>query len=405
MALTDAKIRAARPGEKDVKLFDERGLYLLLKPNGARYWRMKFRIHGREAKLSFGVYPEVSLKKARELRDDARELLRKGIDPRQEMQRRSGDDFETVAREWLEQQSKPAKNAQRAPLSAVTIEKAKWMLEEYIFPHIGKMPIATIEAPELLHALKKIEDKGLHETTHRSKWRCGQIFRYAIATGRAKHDITADLRGALAPVVPRNHPALTDPGAVAGLLRAIDTYEGQPSTQYVLKILPYVFLRSSEIRLAEWPEIDWQDELWRVPGPRMKMDDPHLVPLPRQVIKLLEELQAITGRGALIFPGLRPGRPLSENTINAALRTLGYSKDEMTGHGFRTIADTLLNEQGFAPDVIELQLAHKERNKVRAAYNKAQRLKDRREMMQAWADYLDTLRDAKNVVSMKRRKA
>jgi integrase len=244
----------------------------------------------------------------------------------------------------------------------------------------------------LLAALRKIEARGTYETTHRAKQRCGQVFRFAIATGRAERDISADLRGALAPVVTKNRAALTDPARVAELLRAIDGYRGAPTTAYALKLASRTFVRPGELRHAEWSEIDFDNAEWRIPAARMKMGDLDIVPLARQVVAWLHELNAITGRSTYLFPSLQTRlRPISENTVNVALRRLGYTREEMTGHGFRPMASTLLNEQGWHPDVIELQLAHAERNKVRAAYNRAQRLVERRTMMQAWADYLDVL--------------
>lgn len=273
-----------------------------------------------------------------------------------------------------------------------TFKKAQWTFEQLIFPRLGKRPIASITAPDLLATLRKIEERGTHETTHRAKQRCGQVFRYAIATNRAERDISADLRGALAPVVTRNRAAITNPTDVAALLRAIDGYRGSPTTTYALKLAARTFVRPGELRYAEWCEVDLDGAEWRIPGERMKMTELHIVPLARQVVEWLRELRSITARSKYLFPALRTlYRPTSENTVNVALRRLGYSKEEMTGHGFRAMASTLLNEQGWHPDVIELQLAHAERNKVRAAYNRAQRLPERRRMMQAWADYLDAL--------------
>ena len=268
-----------------------------------------------------------------------------------------------------------------------------------IFPKLGKRPIAKITAPDLLGALRRIEARGAHETTHRAKQRCGQIFRYAIATGRAERDITTDLRGALAPVVSKNRAALTDPADVGELLRAIEGYHGSPRIALALKLAARTFVRPGELRYAEWGEIDLDGAEWRIPGERMKMRELHIVPLARQVIELLRELYSITGRSKYLFPSLQTSlRPISENTVNVALRRLGYSKDEMTGHGFRAMASTLLNEQGWHPDLIELQLAHAERNKVRAAYNRAQRLPERRNMMQAWADYLEALTTGAKII-------
>jgi integrase len=360
-------------------------------PSGARWWRLKYRIGGREKLLSLGVFPDVSLKTARTKRDDARRLLASKGDPSAERRREKAGlrtTFESIAREWM------ALQARR--LSRATLDKARWMFDTLIFPSIGAEPIGKVTSPMVLTMLRKIEGRGIHETVHRAKQRCGQIFRYAIATGRAERDVTADLRGALAPVVTKNHAAITDPARIGELLRAIDGYVGQPATATALRLAPLVFVRPGELRMAEWSEFDLEQAEWRIDAARMKMGELHVVPLSTQVVKLLRQLRPITGDGRYLFPSLRsPNRPISNNTINAALRRLGYSKDEMTAHGFRSTASTLLNEQGFPPDVIELQLAHAERNKVRAAYNKAQRLAERRKMMQAWADYLDRLRDSK----------
>ena len=393
-ALTELQIRAAKPREKPYKLFDERGLYLLITPGADSYrgrlWRLRYRYAKTEKLLSLGNYPDVSLKRAREKRDEARRLLADGVDPsaRRKSDRQSQTEtFEAVAREWLELREKTA--------AAVTMQKARWLLE-MIFARIGKRPIREITAPELLSALRKIESRGHHETAHRAKQKCGQVFRYAIVTGRAERDVTADLRGALVPVVSRNHASLTDPAEVGALLRAIDGYEGQPITAAALKLAPLVFVRPGELRGARWSEFDLDHAEWRIPAERMKMGEQHIVPLSRQAVAIVRELRELTGGGGfgeLVFPSLLSlDRPMSNNTVNTALRRLGYTKDQMTGHGFRSMASTLLNEQGFPPDVIELQLAHAERNKVRAAYNKAQRLAERRRMMQVWSDYLDTLR-------------
>jgi integrase len=259
------------------------------------------------------------------------------------------------------------------------------------------------EAPDLLDALKRIEGKNLPETAHRTREICGRVYRYAIATGRAGRDITADLRGALAPRVTKNFAAITEPGKVGELLRAIDGYDGQPATAAALKLAPYVFVRPGELRAAEWSEftLDGDEPVWRIPAERMKMREPHIVPLSRQAVAILRELQPVTSHDRYVFPAIGGGgrRPLSENTLNGALHRLGYPSDQMTPHGFRSIASTLLNERGVNPDVIELQLAHAERNKVRAAYNRAQRLAERRVMMQDWADFLDSLRASKITVA------
>ena len=392
-ALTELQIRAAKPREKPYKLFDERGLYLLVTHSADSYrgrlWRLRYRYAKTEKLLSLGNYPDVSLKRAREKRDEARRLLADGVDPsvrRKTDQQSRTETFETIAREWLELRAKTS--------AAITMQKAQWLLE-MIFPRIGRRPIREVTAPDLLSALRKIESRGHHETAHRAKQKCGQVFRYAIATGRAERDVSADLRGAFAPVVSRNHASLTDPGEIGALLRAIDGYEGQPITAAALKLAALVFVRPGELRGARWSEFDLNAAEWRIPAERMKMGEQHIVPLARQAVGILRELQALTGSCEFVFPSLLSlDRPMSNNTVNTALRRLSYTKEQMTGHGFRSMASTLLNEQGFPPDVIELQLAHAERNKVRAAYNKAQRLAERRKMMHTWADYLDGLRFA-----------
>lgn len=385
MALTKTAIEAAKPREKPYKLFDARGLFLLVRPRGGRWWRFKYRLDGLEKQISLGCFPDVSLAKARSRRDVAREQVADGIDPskkRQAERNARSNTFKAIALEWLGKQK----------FSPATLEKANWTFDDLLFPKLGSRPIALITAPEVLAVLRPIETRGKHETAHRTKQRASQVFRYAIATGRAERDPTPDLRGALAPITVKNRAALTDPKRVGELLREIDGYAGQPATEYALKLAPLVFVRPGELRAAEWSEIDLENAEWRIPAHRMKMGEQHVVPLSRQAKSLVSALKPITGSGRYLFPSLRtPARPISENTLGAALRRLGYSKDEMTAHGFRAMASTLLNEQGFAPDVIELQLAHAERNKVRAAYNRAQRLPERRKMMQAWADYLDGL--------------
>jgi integrase len=397
--LTDNGIRTAVRGSVRRKLFDSYGLFLLIDPPRRPGWRLKYRIAGREKLLSLGVYPDVSLKRAREKRDDARRLIADGADPsleRRAQRRAQGNTFETVATEWLATQKK---------VTTGTVQRDRDRLEKYIFPSLGVQPVDRITGPQLLMALKRIEARGKLETAHRTKSVCSRVFRYAVATGRAERDPCADLRGALASPITRNFAAIVEPGRVGELLRAIDGYVGQPSAHAALRLAPYVFVRPGELRQAEWPEIDLEAAEWRIPAPRMKARDAHLVPLSTQSVVILTDLRALTGGDRYVFPSLRTNsRPISNNTVNAALRRLGYGKDEMTGHGFRSMASTLLNELGFAPDVIELQLAHKERNQVRAAYNRAQRLAERRNMMQAWADYLDGLRTGAKVVAIRQRK-
>ena len=393
-ALSEAKIRASRPKERAYKIFDERGLFMLVTPTGGRLWRFRYRMGGVEKLLTLGAYPDVPLKRAREKREDARKLVADGIDPsakRQAERATQVETFEAIAKEWLE--------LQRKSLAAETMDILGTRLKSFLYPYIGTRPIASITAQELLAALRRIEARGKHETAHRVRSLAGRVFRYAVATGRAQHDVAADLKDALAPVKSRNFASVTEPVQVGELLRAIDGYSGQPITALALKLAPLVFVRPGELRGAEWSEFDLKGAEWRIPEARMKMGEQHIVPLSRQAVAILRELHILTGSGRYVFPSLlSAARPISDNTINAALRRLGYGSDEQTGHGFRSMASTLLNEQGFAPDVIELQLAHVERNKVRAAYNRAQRLDERRKMMQAWADYLDGLKPSAGIV-------
>jgi integrase len=404
MPLTDTAIRNAKPRAKSYKLTDGAGLYLEVMPNGARYWRMRYRIAGKDTRLAFGVYPEVTLAEARDCRSKARAAIRAGRDPsaerrneRRQAKLSADSTFEGVAREWLA--------SQKRKLTPVTYDKAVRTLEANVFPWLGLRPIAEIDAPEVLAVLKRIEARGAHETAHRVKARMGQVFRYAIAHGNATRDPSADLRGALAPVVSKSHAAVTDPTQVGDLLRALDAYAGQFATRCALRLAPLLFARPGELRHAEWSEFDLDAAEWRIPAHKMKMREAHVVPLSTQAVAILRELEPLTGRGRYLFPGIRTAtEPMSENTVNAALRRMGFDKDTMTGHGFRAMASTRLNEMGWAPDVIERQLAHAERNKVRAAYNRAQYMAERRKMMQAWADYLDALRaDTGKVVAFKRK--
>jgi integrase len=397
-SLTEARVRSGKPAEKPYKLSDGGGLHLLVTPAGGRLWRMRYRHCGRESMIGLGAYPDVALKAARARRDEVRKLLGFGGDPaavRRAERAGRANTFEAIAREWLAKQ----------PFTAATLEKAEWTFRDLLFPFLGSRPIAQLTAPEILHVLRRLEARGKHETAHRTKQRVSQVIRYAIATGRAERDPTADLRGALAPVTTVNRAALTDPVRVGELMRAIDGYIGHPVAHAALRLAPLVFVRPGELRPAEWSEfsVDGKDPEWRIPGDRMKMGEPHLVPLSRQAVAMLRELRALTGDGRYVFPSVRTrSRPISENTVGAALRRMGYTTEEMTTHGFRAMASTLLNEQGFPPDVIELQLAHAERNKVRAAYNRAQRVTERREMMQAWANYLDGLKNGSNAVPLRR---
>lgn len=399
MPLTDKKARAARPGDKAYKLFDGAGMYLLVQPDGAKYWRLKYRFAGKEKLLGLGVYPDVPLAEARLKRAKAKALLADGKDPSAERQaeRRqqllgADNSFQAIAREWH--------GKFKAGWGEAHAGRILRRLETEVFPWIGRRPIAEVEAPDVLQLLRRVESRGTVYTAHRVQQTCSQIFRYAVASGAAKRDPTADLKGALPPSVKRSHASIKDPKSVGQLLRALNGYQGNFVTKCALRLAPLVFVRPGELRKAQWSEFDVDRLLsdnaagmeWRIPAERMKMGAPHIVPLSAQAIAILREIHALTGDGKYVFPGARHReRPMSENTVNAALRRLNYGTDEMTGHGFRSMASTLLNEAGWNKDAIERQLAHAERDQVRAAYNYAEYLPERRKMMQAWADYLDGL--------------
>ncbi len=397
MPLTNTAILNAKPGAKPIKLFDGGGLYLEVAPGGGKWWRLKYRVGGKEKRLSLGVFPVVTLKEARSRRDEARKAIASGVDPgdqRKAVQAAQGAaqlSFEVVAREWFEK-FKPTWKSNHA-------DKIIRRLERDIFPWLGARPIADVTAPDLLKALRRIEARGALETAHRAQQNCGQVFRYAVATGRAERDPTGDLRGALPPARETHHASITDPKAIGELLRALHSYKGSLATCCALRLAPLVFVRPGELRRAEWSEIDIAAAEWRIPGEKMKMGALHVVPLSSQAIAILDELRPLTGHGRYVFPSVRSSkRPMSENTVLAALRRLGYTSEQMTGHGFRSMASTLLNEQGWNRDAIERQLAHAERDNVRAAYNYAEHMPERRKMMQAWSDYLDMLREDRKVV-------
>lgn len=400
MALTDTAVRSAKGKARPYKLTDERGMFLLVSPNGSKWWRLKYRMLGKEKLFSLGVYPDIGLKDARLRRDAARTLIANGVDPSANRQvqkaatiERAESSFEAIAREWF------AKNSPK--WAASHSSKIVVRLEKDIFPWIGGRPIAELKAAELLAVLRRIESRGAIETAHRAHQTCGQIFRYAIATGRAERDIAADLRGALQPVNSKHHASITDPKAIGALLRAIEGYDGAPVTKTAVRLAPLVFLRPGELRHAEWTEIDLDGAEWRIPAEKMKMGVVHIVPLAKQAIATLREIQPLTGHLRYVFPSVRTSdRPMSENTVNAALRRMGYTSEQMTGHGFRSMASTLLNEKGWNRDAIERQLAHGERNSVRAAYNYAEFLPERREMMQWWANYLDSLASGGKVIPL-----
>jgi integrase len=401
MSLSDTAIRKIKPTGKSFKVADERGLHLLVTPSGGKLWRLKYRFEGKEKLLSFGTYPDVPLVRAREKRDEARRILADGIDPSEHRKAHQamraeviGNTFEAIAREWYSKQLRSW-----SPRQAV---KVSGLFEKNLYPWLGKRPITEIKAIELLATLRRMEDRGAVETARQALQCCGQVFRYAIATGRAERDITPDLRGALSKSKPKHYAAITDPVKVGGLLRAIDGYSGTLAVKCALKLGVLSFVRPGELRKAEWDEIDFDRAEWNIPAERMKMDEPHLVPLCRQALEVLRELQPLTGHGRFVFPGERSHqRPMSENSVNAALRRMGYPQDEMTGHGFRAMARTLIDEVlGIRPDFIEHQLAHAVKDPNGRAYNRTAHLVERRKMMQKWADYLDKLKAGADVIPL-----
>lgn len=405
MPLSDVAIRKAKPIGKTQRLFDGGGLYLEITPAGGRLWRQKYRFAGKEKRLAHGSYPEVTLAEARERREAARKLLATGGDPAEHRKaekaaglERAGNSFEVVAREWL---------GKRDWVDAYKSKITAWM-ENDVFPYIGGRPVAELSAPEFLRVARRIEERGAIESAHRIMQNCGQVMRYAIATGRADRNPVADLKGALKPAPARHHAAITDVETLGGLLRAIDGYSGGIVARAALQLAPLTFVRPGELRSAAWAEFDLDAAEWNIPAERMKTRQPHLVPLSTQAVEILADLIQFTGNRRHVFPGMRdPKRPMSENTINAALRRMGFDKDTMTGHGFRATARTILDEVlGFRPDFIEHQLAHAVKDPNGRAYNRTAHLAERRKMMQAWADYLDTLRaDDNKVVPLKAKKS
>ncbi len=403
MALSDTAIRKAKPGEKPRKLADGAGLYLLLNPNGSRWWRLKYRHGGKEKLLSLGTYPDTGLADAHDKRDAARKLLAAGVDPGEQRKaekaagaERGANSFEVVAREWIAKQS--------AAWVPDHTNRILLRLENDIFPWLGKRPIADISPREILACLRRVEERGAVESAHRILQNCGQVFRYAVATGRADRDIAADLRGSLSPVKQTHRAAITDPQGIGALLRAMDVYSGSYVTRCALRLAPLLFVRPGELRQAEWVEFDLDAGLWNIPAERMKMREAHLVPLSTQAVAILRELHALTGQWRYVFPSARGReRPMSNNAVLSALRRMGYAKDEMSGHGFRAMARTILDEVlHVRPDYIEHQLAHAVRDPNGRAYNRTAHLPERTAMMQQWADYLDALKVGGNVVPMKR---
>jgi integrase len=400
--LTDVQVKNAKPKDKPYKLADGGGLYLEVAPSGSKLWRMKFmQASGKESRLSFGSYPEVSLAQARSARGTARQLKAADIDPgqakrdlKQARATAATYTFEVLARQWL---SKTA--ADRADS---TQEKNTSWLEKNIFPEIGAMPISTIKPRNVLTALQKIEARGAIESAHKIKQLCGQVFRFAVAAGLAERDVTADLRDALSAVPQAHYAAITEPKQVAELLRSIQAYNGHPYSTAALKLSPLIFQRPGEVRAMEWVELDLDAAEWRIPGHKMKMKNDHIVPLATQAVELLRAIRPMTGHGQFVFPSIRTGqRCMSENTINAALRSMGYSKEVMTAHGFRAMARTIMDEVlGERVDLIEHQLAHAVKDPNGRAYNRTAHLPARRVMMQRWADYLDKLKAAANVIGL-----
>jgi integrase len=408
--LSDVAIRQAKPGSATRKLSDGGGLQLHISSAGGKLWRLAYRFEGKQRKLALGQYPVVSLAEAREKRDDAKRLLDKGIDPSRQRKtdksQRVADQantFSLIAAELLDKKRREGK-------AGATIGKREW-LYGLAAPDIGAVPLKDITAPDVLAALRKIEGRGLYETAHKLRSVIGEVFRYGIATGRATMDPTYSLRGALIAKQVRHRAAIVEPRQLGELMRAIAGFQGQPTTLFGLQLLAYLFPRPGELRQAEWREFDLEAAVWTIPAARTKMRREHRVPLPVQSLAILKQLQAFTGDGRLVFPGYgraavegRPmePRPISENTLNGALRRLGYGQEDMTSHGFRATASTLLNEQSpFSPDVIEAALAHVDKDAVRRAYNRAQFWKERVAMAQWWADYLDQLRDGAKVVPLR----
>ena len=411
---SDATIKAIRPGDARSRLTDGAGLYLrLFVKGGSHGWRFDYTFDGRRNTLSLGTYPKTGLAQVRRKADDVRKSLSDGVDPsavRHAAKAASAhkraadqlikaglpalDSFEAVAREWYAKHE-----ANWAPSHS---DKIIRRLERDVFPWIGPKHVASIKPTELLELVKRVEERGAIETTHRIQQNCGQVFRYAVATGRAQSDPSRDLRGALTPWRPEHYPTLTDPRQVGRLLRDIDAHPGGLITKCAMKLAPMLFVRPGELPQAEWAELNLDAAEWRIPAVKMKGRIMHIVPLARQALAILHDLEPLTGRGKWVFPGVRTnGEPMSENTVNAALRRMGYERSMLTAHGFRGMASTMLHERGWPSDIIERQLSHSERNAVKAAYNHAEHLPARQSMMQAWADYLDDLRKGAEVVPLR----
>jgi integrase len=402
MALTDVEIRSAKPRSKPYKMSDGGWLFLLVTPSESKLWRIAYRFAGKEKLLALGAYPEISLKDARAKRDEAKVLLAAGVDPSEQRKQEkltraisTATTFKSVA---LDYQDK-LKREGRAP---ATLNKLEWLLS-LVLPKLGERPIGQITAAEILAVLKLIETRGNLETAKRLRATIGAVFRFAVTTARAENDPTPILKGALVAPKVKHRAAITDPVALGAFLRAVDAFDGQPETVAALKLLPLVFTRPGELRMAEWSEFDLDKAIWAIPASRTKMRREHLVPLPSQALAVLVDLKAITGQGRLVFPGIRSKeRPISENTLNASMRRMGFKQDEVSAHGFRATASTLLNESGkFSSDAIERALAHQDPDPVRRAYARGAYWLERVEMAQWWADYLDTLKAGGQAINLR----
>ena len=396
MPLTDTAIRAIKPTSKTAKFFDGGGLYLEVAPSGGKWWRLKYRFQGKEKRISLGTYPTIGLKEARERREDTKKILANGIDPSAQRQAIKvsttsidKDSFEVVTREWFDKHV--------VNLAPSYSKKVRSLFERQIFPVLGAKPIAEVEPTDVLNAARHVEQTGAIETAHRLIQICGQVFRYAIATGRTKYDVSTGLHAALPKVNVKHMATLTDKKRIGQLLRAIDAYGGFFPVRCALRLAPLLFVRPGELQKAEWAEFDLPVAEWRLPASKMKMRQRHIVPLSSQALSILAELQPYTGNGQFLFPSIRTTtKPIALESMLVAIRSMGFTQDEMTMHGFRGMASTLLNEMGYNRDWIERQLAHGERDHVRAAYNYAEHLPERRRMMQEWADYLDELKAENN---------
>lgn len=403
MTLSDAEIRSTKPNDKAYALYDTRGLFLQISPSGAKLWRLKYSFGGLRKLLALGRYPEIGLKDARAKRDEAHELLAKGVDPSVDKKRKkiaadisNATTFKVVADEYMDK-------VERDGIAEATRKKTRWLASQ-LEKDIGGLPIANIEPYEVLAALKKIERRGNHETAKRVRAFASRVFTYAVITSRARTDPAACLGGALVTPKVKNHAAIIDAKGPGSLLKAIEGYEGYLTTKLALKVIAHVFVRPGELRYAEWPEFDFETEVWRIPAAKTKMRKEHVVPLSSQVLAMLKEVHAITGEGRYVFPSVRSGNvPMSENTLNAALRGMGYGQDQMTSHGFRSTASTLLNEScKWSSDAIERALAHKDSNKIRGTYHRGTHWDERVKMAQWWSDYLDMLRDGGKVIALRR---